>query len=99
MSEIISELLGNGEVVTKYYNSLNQLHREDGPAVSKNFVQEWWKDGKLHRQDGPAISINKPSYIRAEWWKNGVLHRDNNKPAIIDSEGAVEYWQDGERIK
>jgi hypothetical protein len=99
MSKVVSQLLGNGEVVTKYYNSLKQLHREDGPAVSKIFVEEWWESGKLHRREGPAIFINNPNYIRAEWWNNGVLHRENNKPAIIDSEGSIEYWEHGERIK
>lgn len=100
MYHIVNELLSNGEVVVKYYNSLKQLHREDGPAITKNCVEEWWKDGKLHRKEGPAVFINKPNYIRAEWWQDGLLHRENfNKPSIIDSDGTIEYWINGDRRK
>ena len=96
---ISSILLGNGETVTKYHDSLNRLHRLDGPAVKTSYSEEWWKDGKMHRKDGPAVFINKPYYIRAEWWEDGVLNRENNKPAIIDSDGVMEYWIRGEKVK
>jgi len=92
-----SILLGNGEVITKHYNTKNQLHREGGPAVEMAYQKEWWVDGKQHRVNGPAVMIQKENYIRMEWWINGVLHRDNNKPAIIDSDGNIEYWENGEK--
>lgn len=95
MYNTTTHLLGNGEVVTKHYNNKNQLHNPHGPALSTQYSKEWLIDGIRHRNDGPAIFINKPNYIRAEWWLNGVLHRDNNKPAIIDSDGTVEYWING----
>jgi hypothetical protein len=99
MSKITTIKLGNGDIITKYHNSTGLLHREDGPSVITNFSEEWWKNGKLHRHNGPAIFINKSDYIRAEWWINGILHRENNKPAVIDSEGNIEYWEDGQHIK
>ena len=46
----------------RYYNSANQLHRENGPAVDDaNGHKEWWQNGQRHRIDGPAIE-----------WCNGV---------------------------
>lgn len=95
MSQITNTKLRNGLTITKYNNILNQLHRDDGPAVITKYSDEWWINGLLHRKDGPAIFINKPNYIRAEWWINGLLHRENNKPAVIDSDGVIEYWENG----
>jgi len=39
-----------------YYNDLNQLHREDGPAVEyANGTKFWYRNDQLHREDGPAV--------------------------------------------
>ena len=46
----------------RYYNSADQLHRTDGPAVIWTYEhKEWWQNGQRHRIDGPAIE-----------WSNGV---------------------------
>ena len=40
-----------------YYNSANQLHRDEGPAIEyPNGNKEWWQNGQRHRVDGPAIT-------------------------------------------
>ena len=40
----------------RYFNSANQLHRTDGPAVEWTIGhKEWWQNGQRHRTDGPAI--------------------------------------------
>lgn len=41
----------------------------------------------------------KDDWIRLEWWKDGVLHRDGDKPAVIDSNGIMEWWTEGEQQK
>ena len=39
-----------------WYNSNNQLHREDGPAVKgADGYKAWYLNGKLHREDGPTV--------------------------------------------
>ena len=40
----------------RYYNSANQLHRIDGPAVEwANGDNFWYQNGQLHRTNGPAV--------------------------------------------
>jgi len=96
-SRLVTKLLGNGTTIKEVYNNLYELHNEHGPAVETNFSEEWYINGKKHRKDGYAVLIKKDDYIRAEWWQDGLLHREN-KPAVIDSEGVVEYWKKGEKI-
>ena len=51
-----------------------QLHRTDGPALTKSDGEkQWWTNGKLHRTNGPAVA--NPLTGRQEWWQNGKLHR------------------------
>jgi hypothetical protein len=39
-----------------WYDSKNQLHRLEGPAIEHaNEYKAWFVEGKLHRLDGPAI--------------------------------------------
>jgi len=94
----VSNLLGNGETITKTYNNRHLLHCENGPAVESRDTKEWWVDGKQHRKDGPAVMINRQNFVRMEWWENGVLHREQ-KPAVIDSDGNLEYWENGVFVK
>ncbi len=95
-----TELLGNGELLTKVFNDLHQLHCDHGPAVYTSTSEEWYMNGKRHRIGGPAVFIKKEDYIRAEWWEEGLLHRQNfNKPSVIDSDGTIEYWINGDRLK
>ena len=57
-----------------YYNDLEQLHREDGPAVEYiNGYKEWYLNGKRHREDGPAVELaNGTKY----WYLNGEYHTE-----------------------
>ena len=55
----------------RYYNSTDQLHRTDGPAVIwADEHKEWWQNGQRHRIDGPAIECMN-GYKR--WHINGEL--------------------------
>ena len=94
---IVSYKLGSGKVITKVFTKNNILHCTNGPAVYSHDSQEYYQEGVRHRDGGPSVLITMDNYIRAEWWRNGVLHRIN-KPAIIDSDGVVEYWEDGKKI-
>ena len=53
----------------RYYNSADQLHRTEGPAVIWwNDTKEWYQKGLRHRTDGAAIErVNGYK----EWWLNG----------------------------
>ena len=54
----------------RYYNSANQLHCTEGPAVIRwSGTKEWWQNGQLHRIDGAAIEYADGD----QWWYiNGV---------------------------
>ena len=42
--------------IHKYYNSADQLHRTNGPAVlCADGTELWYQNGLRHRTDGPAI--------------------------------------------
>jgi len=64
-----------------FYNSSQELHREDGPAREwASGTKEWYLNGKKHREDGPArISSNGSK----EWWLNGKLHREDGPAKIL----------------
>lgn len=93
---VVSYKLGSGKVITKVFAN-NKLHCTNGPAVFSHDSKEYFREGVRHRDEGPAVLITLDNYVRAEWWKNGGLHRCN-KPAVIDSDGTVEYWEDGVRV-
>jgi hypothetical protein len=74
------------------YNESKELHSEnDIPAFivvndtsKKNYIKEWYLNGKLHRDNGPA-RITHSCYgfnIKEEWYYHGELHRENNQPTI-----------------
>ena len=55
--------------IHKYYNSADQLHRTNGPAVlCADGTELWYQNGLRHRTDGPAIAT--PSGYKA-WYING----------------------------
>ena len=55
----------------RYYNSADQPHRLDGPAVERSDgTKEWWLNGQLHRINGPAVEYATGT---KEWWLNGQL--------------------------
>lgn len=39
----------------KWFNDLNQLHKEDGPALITSTAKYYFFCGELHRTDGPAV--------------------------------------------
>ena len=54
---------------TSWYNDVEQLHREDGPAIEyADGSKSWWINGKHHREDGPAIE-REDGY--KAWYING----------------------------
>ena len=56
-----------------WYNSQNQFHRDDGPAIEwANGTKSWYINGNLHREDGPAI----------EWINGGEAWYINGKRVI-----------------
>lgn len=56
-----------------YYNSNNQLHRLDGPAIKYlNYSYQWYKKGKLHRIGGPAYYNSANNCY--SWYKDGECY-------------------------
>ena len=71
---------------TCYYNSVEQLHRDDGPAIEwANGTRHWYQNGLLHRENGPAIESANGHNL---WLQNGLLHR---------TDGASVEWCDGDK--
>jgi hypothetical protein len=53
----------------RYFNSANQLHRINGPAVELHGGhKEWFQNGLPHRADGAAI---ESPYGYKAWYING----------------------------
>lgn len=75
------------------YKVNGKLHREDGPALEYDGIQEWYLNGKLHREDGPAF-INPG--ISEEWYMNGERHREDG-PAMIEPNGNKDWFIHGKR--
>jgi len=79
----------------RWYNSKDQYHREDGPAVEwADGAKYWYINGKHHREDGPAVEC--ASGYKA-WYINGQLHREDG-PAIEYASGDKEWYINGERL-
>ena len=75
-----------------YFNSKNQLHRIDGPAVIyPSGSVSWYRDGALHRTDGPAVIYSDGDKL---WYQNGLLHRTDG-PAIEFYDGSNEWHLNG----
>ena len=78
----------------RYYNSVNQLHCDEGPAiVHVDGTLAWHQNGKLHRTDGPAIEYASGT---KEWRQNDQLHRTDG-PAVVHANGIKEWWLYGVR--
>ena len=76
----------------RYYNSADQLHRLDGPAVERSDgTKEWCQNGLHHREDGPAVERADGSKF---WHQNGKLHREDG-PAAVWSDGDLHWFQQG----
>ena len=76
----------------RYYNSVNQLHCDEGPAIVRvDGTLAWYQNGKLHRTDGPAIEYASGT---KEWWQNDQRHRTDG-PAVENANGYKEWWLKG----
>lgn len=74
----------------------NELHREDGPAIKTPTRELWYYCGERHRDgDKPAQIINRYGEIINRYYQNDQLHRHENFPAVISSNGGVEYHVHG----
>jgi hypothetical protein len=84
------------EVGNKFwYNSKNELHRIDGPAIEwAHGSKEWLINGKYHREDGPAIEHR---YGSNQWYINDLLHRLDG-PAIEYTDGEKAWYINDEKI-
>ena len=80
---------------TCYYNNVEQLHRDDGPAVEwANGTRHWYQNGVKHRENGPAIeSVNGHKL----WLQNGLLHRTDG-PAVEWCDGDKRWYINGEEL-
>ena len=59
---------------TKWYNSKNELHRLDGPAIEwVDGSKEWWYNGNLHRLEGPAAEYKNG---QKEWYIGGIKYTE-----------------------
>ena len=80
-------------VVTKNWHKHGELHRENGPAMVSDGVEQWYYEGMLHRENGPAVSFSNGLLI---WYKHGKKHREGG-PAVVHGIVRNEWWLDGER--
>ena len=59
-----------------YYNDLNHLHREDGPAAEyANRTKSWYLNGYLHRENGPAVEWANGS---KEYWLLNIKYTEKD---------------------
>ena len=99
-SDVLMELLTLTLTVDQwgnriYRNSLDELHRQHGPALEcTNGAKYWFLDGQRHRTDGPAIE--NPSGDKY-WFLDGQRHRTTG-PAVERSNGDKEWFLDGEQL-
>ena len=81
----------------RYYNNANQLHREDGPAITDTNGNQWWyQNNVLHRVDGPAVECTCGGGGKY-WYQNGLLHREDG-PAIIFEDGEKRWHINGVQL-
>lgn len=69
---------------TRWYNSKDQLHREDGPAVEyTNDDKAWYINGQRHREDGPAMkaTYGEVNLEPLEIWKDPITDNGTKKSA------------------
>lgn len=78
-------------------SSLGNVPKVDnGCHTIKGGAQAYFKNGLKHRMNGPAVIQRDGT---REYFKEGLRHRSGGKPAIVKTNGIVEYWEDGVFIK
>lgn len=65
------------------------------PNLGKSIGLEYYRLGVLHRDKDLPSSICGCGTLKHK--KNGLLHRDGDLPAVIDVNGDIEYWVEGEQ--
>ena len=79
----------------RYYNSADQLHRVEGPAVEyTDGTKVWLINGRRQREDGPALIMSDGTQM---WFRNGSAHRIDG-PAVICANGNVSWYLSGNRL-
>jgi len=79
---------------TEWYNSDNQLDRDDGPAAEyASGNKYWYKNGQQHRDDGPAVEYASGTKC---WYRNNELHSDDG-PAIEHYDGSKNWYKNDKR--
>jgi hypothetical protein len=80
----------------RHYNEADQLHREDGPAITWDHSgdKEWFYNGERHREDGPAVDYDGLKM----WYCHGQLHREDG-PAIEYKSGRESYYLRGKSVQ
>lgn len=84
---------GGGKV---WYKNGIRSRDNDLPAVEYPHAKYWYSpQGNRHRDnDLPAVEFTNGS---KHWYQYGDLHREG-KPAVIDSDGTIQYWERGRRV-
>ena len=81
--------------IHKYYNSADQLHRTNGPAVlCADGTELWYQNGLRHRTDGPAVLWADGTKL---WYQNGLRHRTDG-PAVEYASGDKVWYINGKRL-
>ena len=87
---------------TEWYNSKDQLHRLDGPAIEWADGDKWWYlNGQLHREDGPAVEWANGD---KSWYLNGkeltdLYFLERNKVELTLEEIADKFNIDINQLK
>lgn len=78
----------------------------DRPDEMNVFGYQYWlnkKEQVYRNYDLPAVVLHiNNNEICLSWYDNNKInkkHRENNKPAVINSDGDKEYWLNGNFIK
>lgn len=97
-----------GEYQQDYVDGTTEIYRTAGPDDDEEFVVEsayglnedmfvsrFTRNGEDHREVGPAV-VDETSL---RWAHDGALHRNpDNGPAVVQDNGAVEYWREGKKV-
>lgn len=67
----------------RWYNAKNQLHRENGPAITatkpnSDYLELNWRiNGTYHRIGGPAVVLVIDGVREEKWYQDDQLHRED----------------------
>lgn len=86
----------DNEISVFYHKGVVHRDPDDGPALTFTHGKGeiYIYHGLYHNPNGAAVKMED----RTEHWVHGLLH-NTGAPAIIHSNGTVEYWERGEHIR